>query len=56
MSFVDSLVNSVVWSVCHEETGWEDMDWIDLAQGQVAVYREHSHGLLGFIKFGKMCE
>ena len=32
------------------------MDWIDLAQGQVAVYREHSHGLLGFIKFGKMCE
>jgi hypothetical protein len=32
------------------------MDWIDLAQEQVACYYENNDGLLGFIKCVEMCE
>ena len=51
-----SLVNSVVRSICYEKNGWDGMDWIDLAQGQVAGYCENNDGLLGFLKCGEMCE
>jgi hypothetical protein len=56
MSFVvqsdkfSSLINLL------RRNGWEGMDWIDLAQGQVAGYCENNDGLLGFIKCGEMCE
>jgi hypothetical protein len=32
------------------------MDWIDLAQGQVAGYYEHDDELLGYVKCREMCE
>jgi len=35
---------------------WEGVNWIDLAQGQVAGCCEHGNELTGFIKCGELLD